>query len=121
MGVMAIIASRVGSRLVVDIGLGVDRPPVGLDLSYHLAQPREFRRLALTLSGFPEAPVAPNAADLSIDVRLVRKIDDVLVALHARALAMHALSEFLRRNMQLANLPLIVGRGEPRFSMTTQT
>ena len=106
MGVVAVVAGGVGARLVFPVWPGVDGMHVLVDLLHHHPESRVLLGLTLFLRGLPEVFVALHATDPVGHARLVRNLGDVLVALDAEPLPVHALAELVRRDMQLPHFSI---------------
>ena len=89
MRVMAVVAGGVGARLVLHAGPRMDRPQVGVDLLDHFAQFHKLRGFAFVFGVFVKVLMAFDAAHLDGGLG-VRNLCDVLVAIDAFKIAMHA-------------------------------
>ncbi len=117
---VAVVAGCVGARLVFPVRPRVDGFHVVVDLLHHHPEPRVLLGLVLRLGGVPQGFVAADATDLVRHAGLVRNFGDVGVALDAKPLAVHALSELVLDHVQRAHLPVRAGGRKPCVAVTAQ-
>ena len=108
-GVVAIVAGRIGAGFIVGARPRMIGILVRLDILDHYSQSCFFFGQILLLHGFPQRLVASHAIGLRRRAFLVRRLvaGDVLVTGHARHLAVHAFSkQALLDCLQGARLPV---------------
>ena len=104
-GFVAVVAGGVGVRLVVLVGLRVDRLHVAADHVDHAGQLLDVVGLSLLVLRLIQLLlVAVDAADLHLDL-FVRNLGDVGVAFDALPLAVHAAEEAVFQNGREMQLP----------------
>ncbi len=118
--VVAVVAGRVGARLVLAARAGHE----WISCSGRSAPPppRASRTpgLVLLFRGLPQVLVALHATDLERADFVVRNRRDVLVAFDALPLAVHALFELVPDHVQRARPPVGAGHREPFVAVAAQ-
>ena len=120
MGIVAVVAGRIGVRLIDGARLRVDRLHVAADHVDHVGQVGDLGGFIIFLRVFQPALVAGHAAHLHGDL-FVRNLGDVGVAIDAIELAVHAAEEAVFQHRRRRSRFRLCRRREAFQPVTAET